>query len=223
MDFTGKSLEYFTEDALQHVLAEDTKLHHVLDVLDKKIESVQARIVEVNTSVSRIEGLQRDIEISRQERQVLLAEGRDHQKISANIKKLQEKIRSTRSSLEILIDEKNGLEDVLTGLQKERQQLMQNIERLDFDVKLFQHFVAVNLYNEEAEKFAEIVSLYWKTRDSLPNSYKDITWGKGIPTAVNNLVNTGLWRLPFLRLNWEKGAGQKIFHFTRWKDSPETY
>lgn len=223
MESMERPLESFTQETLEKVLTEESQVHSNLGELDSKIESTRERIVATSAEITKIEGVHRDIELARRERQKKLAAGVDHQEITARIKALQEELQAGQPDLELLQDEKAGLEQALEKFQKDRLQLVRTLEEMDLKVKLARHMVVVNEYNEQAGKFAEIVARYWETRDALPKSFNDISWGKGIPTALHNVLNTALWRIPILRQEWVKGSGQKIFHFTKWKDLPEVH
>lgn len=223
MDNMDRPLESFTQETLQKVLKLGSNIRSNLEEVERKIETTQERILATTTEITKIEGLHRDIELTRRERQKMLAAGVDHQEITARIKGLQEELQAGQPDLELLQDERAGLEQALEKFQKDRLQVLRELEEMDLKVKLVRHMVVVNEYNEQAAKFSGVVARYWETRDVLPKKFNDLAWGKGIPSAAHGIHNTALWRIPILRQEWVKNSGQQVFHFTKWKDLPETY
>src|SRR4030042_4776129 len=185
--------------------------------LGKKLEGIKGRItanrnntVEAGkrkrTATEKLEDYQSRYEEAREERQSLLASGKD-------VKKINESIKSMQADKELAEDEVIGLDKMLADLSDEAKALEKKDEETERDILKSKLLPLVPAYNEVAAKVAAIVENIWNLRFALNESH---IGAQTILSAVGWNEN-GLMEIPKLFLISDPEPGrysEEAVHFS---------
>jgi seryl-tRNA synthetase len=143
--------------------------------LEKKLEGIKGRITanRSNTTeaekrkgvaIEKLEDYQSRYEKAREERQGLLASGKD-------VKKTNESIKIMQTDKELAEDEVIGLDKMLADLSDEAKALEQEEREAERDILKSKLLPLVPAYNEAAARLAAIVENIWELRYALEESH----------------------------------------------------
>jgi predicted RNase H-like nuclease (RuvC/YqgF family) len=131
----------------------------------KDIDAVRTRKEEALNKQQRLQG---QYEAAREERQGLLASGKD-------AKKVNEIIRTFRADMELLEDEVIGLDKILQELEASLPRLIKEEEETGRDILKSKLLPLIPEYNEAAARLAMIVEKIWELRRELNEPYTGAT------------------------------------------------
>lgn len=172
------------------------KLEKINEQMKKNRNSLEAAENRKEMALKRQTECQTQYEDARDERQGLLASGKE-------VKQISDRIKNMQAEKELAEDEVIGLDNMLLDLKEEVQRLEKEKSETERDILVSKLLPLVPAYNEAAARLAEIVEKIWILKHALNEVhsgpytiYSPTSWDEGALSEIPKLFDAGDPSLP---------------------------
>jgi chromosome segregation ATPase len=203
-----RAVEDFSHELLTELEAEKDTAHDKLKSIDAEIQSTMQKILNANSSVSKLEQVHQHVSETREARKKAIANGEDCTSLDNRLSSLFDRARALENDIELAKDVVEALTGKEESLRSKRMKTEATIEVLMDKIQIVNICLAAKEYNEKAaalapaaKAFNELLNPVKQTLDRvLPRPAIGVTW-----------PHTALGCIPALRLGW-KGK-QNTVHY----------